>query len=371
MQASMSPCCTLRNAVLACLLCGLASWSCANAARGQQGESCETSADCADMPCVDNVCCATACDQLCESCALPGSEGTCTAIADGEDPDAECGTLNCATQYAGWTENACFWGTTVSAEQATCNGARACHTPEQECPASIQGAQASECDSLCQAPQPDTCQGDIPGACTNLDQGTETCGFGACQVTMPRCVEGVATPCEPDDTASSPEVCNGQDDDCDGLIDDDWAEPNDDCTEFQNLVGLGSNQYIDHDDLTVYVAGDTDYFRVTATESDATCTCCDSPTCQDEDYELYLYLTAPQGIGSYEFCAATDCANVDNYCVNVPAGGNRTLTFSLDGSCSTIDSYQVFVRVRGGNPPGNSCTPYLFSYEFVTGCFGV
>ncbi len=53
-----------------------------------------------------------------------------------------------------------------------------------------------------------------------LDEGIppQRCGVGACAREVPGCVDGRAPTCEPG--APSPEVCNGLDDDCDGTADD-------------------------------------------------------------------------------------------------------------------------------------------------------
>lgn len=345
--------------------------SCAQAERGQQGDACTTDDDCAQLPCIDGICCENTCDGICDACNLPDSLGTCTPIPDGDDPDAECGPLNCAGYHANWVDDTCFFGGNVTADQAACGGDSACRSAEVECGLAPLGEPQIVCDELCQTPNTDTCVGTTAGACNNLDQGMETCGFGGCQVTVPRCVDGVSNECVPDNTASSPEVCNGLDDDCDGLVDDDWAEPNEDCSEFQNLLEIYSNQAIDYGDLSVNEEGDIDYFRITATEMDDMCSCCDTPTCSDEDFEMYLYLTVPPGVGSYVFCTGPTCDTVDDRCIEVPAGQNRTLVWSFDGTCESIDSFEVFVRLYGDNAPGHSCTPYQFSYEFVTGCFGV
>jgi hypothetical protein len=50
-----------------------------------------------------------------------------------------------------------------------------------------------------------------------VDLGTLTCGIGACQRTVTRCVAGEEQTCTPGQP--SPEVCNGIDDDCDGQVD--------------------------------------------------------------------------------------------------------------------------------------------------------
>jgi len=40
--------------------------------------------------CVDGYCCNSACSGTCDACNLAGSEGTCSNIPDGQDPDNEC-----------------------------------------------------------------------------------------------------------------------------------------------------------------------------------------------------------------------------------------------------------------------------------------
>ena len=45
-----------------------------------QGKACSSATDCLAGFCKDGVCCNTACDQQCESCALSSSVGTCAAI---------------------------------------------------------------------------------------------------------------------------------------------------------------------------------------------------------------------------------------------------------------------------------------------------
>ena len=42
------------------------------------GASCSTTDDCASGFCVDSVCCATACTDVCGACNLPGNEGLCS-----------------------------------------------------------------------------------------------------------------------------------------------------------------------------------------------------------------------------------------------------------------------------------------------------
>jgi hypothetical protein len=44
------------------------------------GEACGGNGDCASNHCFDAACCDANCNATCYSCALPGSEGTCTPI---------------------------------------------------------------------------------------------------------------------------------------------------------------------------------------------------------------------------------------------------------------------------------------------------
>ena len=68
------------------------------------GEACDSGGQCASGECVDGVCCDTACDSICESCDLSGTEGTCTPDATGDDPADDCGQATCDG------EGACLYG---------------------------------------------------------------------------------------------------------------------------------------------------------------------------------------------------------------------------------------------------------------------
>jgi hypothetical protein len=54
------------------------------------GDSCATELSCPSGHCVDDVCCADDCTGTCRRCDLPGTEGTCTDSPNGQDPDNEC-----------------------------------------------------------------------------------------------------------------------------------------------------------------------------------------------------------------------------------------------------------------------------------------
>ncbi len=78
---------------------------------------------------------------------------------------------------------------------------------------------SDRCTSDC-VPSPEVCDGqdnDCDGA-ADEELGTQTCGTGACTRTVAACVNGTPPACGPG-TATT-EVCDGQDNDCDGATDE-------------------------------------------------------------------------------------------------------------------------------------------------------
>lgn len=64
-------------------------------ADGGAGSSCGGASECeASLTCVDGVCCRSACDAPCDSCAVPGSEGTCVTSPMGSESTG-CGGYAC------------------------------------------------------------------------------------------------------------------------------------------------------------------------------------------------------------------------------------------------------------------------------------
>jgi len=313
------------------------------------------------------------------ACDVTGSLGTCTNIPFGSDPDNECGAIDCSSYYDGFNGNTCYEKADVSAGAAACDGASACQTASALCPGQGQGVADITCDDLCQDPTGSTCTGLTSGACTNVDQGDETCGNGACEVTMPKCLNGAPNTCVPNAGAASTEVCNDEDDDCNGTIDDgsfsDSFEANNGCGSYHTLTpnaGTADNGW--HDEFpTIYGVGDADYFKVQGRENDSTCACCDL-LCLDEDIRVEVRLTVPAGAGSYYLCTSTSACAVDNLanCTEVLAGNTYTRSHSADGCCAPSgcnDSIDVYVKVFGDNAPAYECAPYTLEYDADRGCY--
>ena len=75
---------------------------CTNGSCGRKplGGSCTTGDDCNSTFCQQGVCCRETCSGNCMSCAVPGSEGVCTAVPAGTDPLGQCadsGRTTCGT----------------------------------------------------------------------------------------------------------------------------------------------------------------------------------------------------------------------------------------------------------------------------------
>lgn len=114
------------------------------------GQGCECTpatavAVCGSLPCVDGVCCDSACGGACQSCNLPGSKGNCTLIPAGEDPDDECVAQPAST----------------CASSGTCDGAGRCalHPAGTPCDDGQTCSASDECDGA------GTCSGSVPTTC--------------------------------------------------------------------------------------------------------------------------------------------------------------------------------------------------------------
>ncbi|KAB2902984.1 MAG: hypothetical protein F9K40_07365 [Kofleriaceae bacterium] len=337
-----------------------------------QGGSCTLQNECASgLTCVDGVCCNTSCTGTCMACDVPGSVGTCAPVPNLQDLDNECGALSCVGYYHSWSGDSCRRKADVPGNVASCNGAGACRTQAQECGAQTTvGPVTTTCHDDCQNPTASTCTGTTPGSCTNVNPGTQTCGVGACTRTVNQCQNGAPLACNPGSPTT--ETCNNIDDNCDGTTDNgafsDAYETNADCGTARVLGTVGSDQSNTYTSMTIYGSGDNDYYRIPMTETDDSCGCGFST---DEDYIARVSLTVPADAGSYMICMNTNtCSWPAGYCFEVAAGQTINLTQNLDGGCPGGDSYNVYLRIYGDNPPGFECSPYTLTYMFDSGhCF--
>lgn len=196
-----------------------AGQTCTNGSCGKRpiGASCAAPTDCNSGICAQGTCCATACDGLCVSCALPGSAGACTYVPTGQDPLKQCadnGAGTCATDgtcdgagacrlYASGTicgADQCAAGTETPA--ARCDGVGDCVPGAPQSCGPYGCATGGSCQTACAADSDCasgyTCHGTIccsAGTCGLAPLGT-TCSAGS-DCASGFCAQGVccATSC--------------------------------------------------------------------------------------------------------------------------------------------------------------------------------
>jgi MYXO-CTERM domain-containing protein len=175
------------------------------------GTACSIDPECSSSHCVDGVCCDNDCTGQCEACNLPGTPGTCTAIAAGQPPATgrpQCnGTgTQCGGTCDGTNRRACVYagpGTvcrdadcqnSVATLVGFCDGAGACPALDQiKCPT------GSKCVGTICSGGPNTCSSDgdcnvneycAAGACAQKKQTGTTCNI-ANECNSSICVDGV------------------------------------------------------------------------------------------------------------------------------------------------------------------------------------
>ncbi len=104
----------------------------------------------------------------------------------------------------------------VTNDAGTCNGEVTCTATGFSCDADTPVAE--ECNGA-----DDNCNGEI-----DEEMGTVSCGQGICEHEVPACDKGYPAFCNPMEGMGS-ETCNNLDDNCNGVIDDQWPELGEPC----------------------------------------------------------------------------------------------------------------------------------------------
>ncbi|HEY2902858.1 MAG TPA: PA14 domain-containing protein [Polyangia bacterium] len=128
------------------------------------GAACSSAQQCGSGFCTDSVCCLSVCDGLCQTCAVPGNEGTCAAVTAGSDPDNECdeqgaatcgqngfcdGTGHCAPYPAGTPCSTAVCAQSMFTDAAACDGQGTCQpAPTVSC-GKFSCASAAACQTTC------------------------------------------------------------------------------------------------------------------------------------------------------------------------------------------------------------------------------
>jgi hypothetical protein len=177
------------------------------------------------------------CDGIDNNCDLAKDEGYPDFDADGlkncidqdDDDDGEadqddCAPLNpavnsMATEVCDGTDNDCNLEVDDGLGQVSCGKGECFHTVPV-----CEDGNPTVCDPLLGA-ELESCDG-LDNDCDGLvdeDLGTVTCGMGQCLHTVANCIQGIVQDCNPTD-GTQPEICDGQDNDCDGKTDEDLGQ---------------------------------------------------------------------------------------------------------------------------------------------------
>lgn len=190
-------------------------------------------------PCLDNGDCTLGAFDVGSACVGQGDAGafcgtTCTADEDCPEgancietatmegplrwqcvPAAgECTCSSWAVKAAGTTS--CM----ATNESGTCPGSRMCVDEGTLSPCDAPIPTAELCNGL-----DDDCDGEV-----DEELGETTCGLGICEHTVQNCVAGKEQQCDALAGALKDEVCNNEDDDCDGVVDNGLVDTDDDGT---------------------------------------------------------------------------------------------------------------------------------------------
>ncbi len=257
------------------------------------GATCLNGEQCDSGRCVDNVCCASDCAGLCESCALPGNLGRCTPIADGSDPADEC---------AG--DGPC---------DGSCDGAGACRFPDSavSCGGCMQCDGQGGCVPVAEGLDPnDDCAGD-DALCGGTCDGSGGCQFPSGELACGDCMQcsGAGT-CGPVVTGQDPFADCAGSGACDGTCD-----------------GGGGCQ-----------------FPGTTTRC-ATCQVCDgNGNCS----------AVPSGSDPFDDCAGRD-ATCGGVCNGSGACATPPGTTTPCGTCKRCDGLGACTNVPANTDPFNQC----------------
>jgi choice-of-anchor A domain-containing protein len=181
-------------------------------AKKSNGASCGSATQCASGQCVDGVCCNTACSGACDSCALPGSMGSCIP-----SPSESEGLPSCAPYVCSGDQAICPVMCVLDSHCASgsyCNGGM-CEEKNangNSCSGASQCASGQCVDGVC-------CNSVCEGECAacNLPGSMGTCSFtpptAECRASGGTCdvaeyCTGSSASCPADGKAPSGTECN-------------------------------------------------------------------------------------------------------------------------------------------------------------------
>jgi YD repeat-containing protein len=305
----------------------------------------------------------------CEAGAATGADADCDEIDNDCDASTDeayaptatscgvgsCGATGATSCVSGAVVDSCEAGTPTGTD-ATCNG------QDDDCDGDVDEAYAPTATSCgvgacgatgatscvsgvvvdsCEAGAPTGADADCDGIDNDCDASTDeayvptatSCGVGACGATgATSCVSGaVVDSCEAGTPTGTDATCNGQDDDCDGDVDEAYAPTATSC-------GVGA---CGATGATACVSGVVvDSCDAGApTGADADCDGIDND-CDASTDEAYVPTATSCGVGACGATGATSCvsgAAVDSCEAGTPAGADATCNGQDDDCDGDVD----------------------------------
>ncbi len=276
----------------------------------------------------DNDCSGLADDNLpTTTCVATNALGTCQGQEKCIDGVPNCDAKAPTAEFCDLVDNDCNGETDEGLGEQTCGKGECTHTvilcakgKAQVCEA-LEGALPEKCNA-----KDDDCNG-----LTDDGLGEETCGKGICLHTVQKCINGKPNPCQPFEGVQG-EVCDGLDNDCDGIEDNPWADqvgqPCDGSDADKCAGGIGSCKA---DGSGVACAGDDENFVELCNGKDDDCNG-----------------TPDDGLGT-ETCGLGVCKHTIDKCV----GGNSQTCNPKEGAEATDLPDDAFVDSNCDGIDGN------------------
>jgi len=324
--------------------------------------------------------CSTACGTGTEIC-VKGTWQNCTAptvgneACDGVDNDCDGTTDEGCACVHGKCE-ACYTGATGTRNIGVCKDGQHCCNKGSwgSCTNEVLPASKEDCtDNLdndcngtvndgctCTVGQKDACGTDV-GTCV---KGTKICEISGGQPVWGSCI-GATVP-----VAEKQTGCDGKDNDCNGVIDNDLdpdtSENNDTCTLARFYTISDADAAAKVLTLTLYPQNDVDYFKITAKE-DAIVLLpkpCWPPIGPPQCNYLEIELIPPTVTGlQFQFTLMTGSCTSPTQ--TFTSTGKKI--FNWDGQCGFDDSTDFWIKVEPtfSSAPTFSCKSYTLKLRYT------